>query len=163
MFSSDIHDLAHRLVETSTKNKRRLATAESCTGGLIAGAITEIAGASSVIESGFITYSDNAKSNMLGVPPEIIEEHGAVSAEVAEHMAEGALERARADFAVSATGIAGPGGGSTAKPVGLVYIGLARSGGSVFHYKCLFKGDRGDVRMQTVREALKLLLSAVEE
>ena len=140
-----------------------MATAESCTGGLIAGAITEIAGASSVFENGFITYSDRAKSEMLGVPPELIEEHGAVSAEIAEHMAEGALDRARADFAVSATGIAGPGGGSTAKPVGLVYIGLARNGGSVFHYKCLFKGDRSDVRMQTVKEALKLLLSSVEE
>ena len=163
MFPPDIHDLARRLVENCTAGKKRVVIAESCTGGLIAGALTEIAGSSAVFEYGFITYGDKAKSEMLGVPPELIEQHGAVSAEVAEYMAVGALERARADFAVSATGIAGPGGGSTAKPVGLVYIGLARSGGSVYHYKCLFKGDRSDVRMQTVREALKLLSSVVDE
>jgi nicotinamide-nucleotide amidase len=163
MFPPDIHDLARRLIEDCAAGKKRVATAESCTGGLIAAALTEIAGSSAVFEYGFATYSDKAKSEMLGVPPELIERHGAVSAEVAEHMAEGARERARADFAVSATGIAGPGGGSAAKPVGLVYIGLAQGHGSVFHYKCFFKGDRSDVRMQTVKEALKLLSSLAGE
>src|SRR5262249_45856777 len=103
-----------------------IATAESCTGGLIAATLTEIAGSSDVVDRGFVTYSNEAKSDLLGVPATLIAEHGAVSAEVASAMAAGALNRSRAAIAVAVTGIAGPGGGSPEKPVGLVYIGLAR-------------------------------------
>ncbi len=162
MFPPDIHDLARKLIESCKTQKRKVATAESCTGGLIAGALTEIAGASDVFERGFVTYSNQAKSDQLGITPELIEEFGAVSSEAAEAMAQGALQHSSADVAVSATGIAGPGGGSAAKPVGLVYIGLATRAGAVFHYKCLFKGDRDDVRLQAVREALKLMLATEE-
>jgi nicotinamide-nucleotide amidase len=159
MFPPDIHDLARKLIENCAAKKQTIATAESCTGGLIAGALTDIAGASDVFERGFVTYSNQAKIDMLGVAPEAIERHGAVSAEVAEAMAQGTLAHSKTDIAVSATGIAGPGGGTPAKPVGLVYIGLATRAGAAFHYKCLFKGDRDDVRMQAVREALKLIIS----
>lgn len=163
MFPPDIHDLARKLNESCAAKKIYVVTAESCTGGLIAGAITEIAGASRIFERGFVVYCNEAKSEQLDVPPETIERHGAVSAEVAEALALGALNHSKADLAVSVTGIAGPDGGSTAKPVGLVYIGLASRAGMAFHYKCQFKGDRADVRMQAVKEALKLLMSAAEE
>jgi len=163
MFPPDIHDLARKLIESCTAQKRKIATAESCTGGLIAAALTEIAGASDVFERGFITYSNEAKIELLGVDAALLQREGAVSAEAAEAMATGALQRAKADIAISATGIAGPGGGTPAKPVGLVYIGLATRDGAVFHYKCLFKGDRDDVRMQAVREALKLMGSIIGE
>jgi nicotinamide-nucleotide amidase len=162
MFPPDIHDLARKLIETCARQKTRIATAESCTGGLIAGALTEIAGASDVLERGFVVYTNEAKSEMLGVPQETIGEFGAVSAEVAEALAAGAIEHSRANVAVSVTGIAGPSGGSVAKPVGLVFIGLADRGGAVFHYKCLFKGDRDDIRLQSVKEALTMLLSFAE-
>jgi nicotinamide-nucleotide amidase len=163
MFSPTIHDLARKLIEICASRRQSIVTAESCTGGLIAGALTDLAGASNVFERGFITYSNEAKIETLGLAKEMLESHGAVSAEAAEAMAEGALGHSHADFAVSVTGIAGPGGGTAAKPVGLVYIGLARRGGAVFHYKCLFKGDRSDVRMQAVEEALKLLSSITDD
>jgi nicotinamide-nucleotide amidase len=163
MFPPDIHDLARKLIESSVAQKRMIVTAESCTGGLIAAALTEIAGASNVFERGFVTYSNEAKTDLLGIAPGLIEQHGAVSAEVAEAMAQSALAHSKAHFAVSATGIAGPGGGTAAKPVGLVFIGLANRSGLAFHYKCLFKGDRDDVRLQAVREALKLLISFAGE
>jgi nicotinamide-nucleotide amidase len=159
MFPPDIHDLTRKLVENCAAQKILIATAESCTGGLIAAALTEIAGASDVFERGFVVYSNEAKSEVLGVPPEMIEQFGAVSAEVAEALAAGAILHSKADVTVSATGIAGPGGGTPSKPAGLVYIGLASRAGAVFHYKCLFKGDRGDVRLQAVKEALTLLMT----
>jgi nicotinamide-nucleotide amidase len=162
MLAPDIHDLARRLIESCAAQKRRIAGAESCTGGLVAAALTEIPGASVVFERGFVPYSNEAKTDMLGVPAEFIEKHGAVSAEVAEAMAQGALEHSKADIAVSVTGIAGPSGGTPIKPVGLVYIGLATRAGTVFHYKNHFKGDRDDIRMQAVREALKLLSSLLD-
>jgi len=163
MFSSDIHDLARNIIETYAAQKRKIVTAESCTGGLVAAALTQIPGSSAVVERGFITYSNEAKTEVLAVMGEEIAKYGAVSEQTAEAMAQGALEFSRADVAVSVTGIAGPGGGTPEKPVGLVYLGLATRGGALFHYKCNFGGDRDDVRMQAVREALKLLLSVTTD
>lgn len=162
MFPSDIHDLARKIIESYTFEKKKIVTAESCTGGLIAAALTEIPGASSVVERGFIAYSNNAKVEVLGVMPELLEAHGAVSAEIAEAMATGALEFSGADVAVSVTGIAGPAGATLSKPVGLVFLGIATRGGIIFHVQCQFKGDRSDVRMQAVREALKLLSAQID-
>jgi nicotinamide-nucleotide amidase len=163
MFPADIHDLARKTIETYASAKKRIVTAESCTGGLIAAALTEIPGASDVVERGFITYSNDAKIDLLGVLPEFLEQHGAVSAEVAEAMAQGALEYSLADVAVSVTGIAGPTGGMPAKPVGLVYIGLATRSGVLFHLKCQFKGDRSDIREQAVAEALRIVSSQASD
>ena len=134
-----------------------IATAESCTGGLIAATLTEVAGSSDVVDRGFVTYSNEAKAEMLGVDPATIAAHGAVSAPVAAAMAQGALERSRAAVAVSVTGIAGPGGGSTAKPVGLVWFGLARTGSPARTQSRVFPGDRTAVRAATVGHALSLL------
>ena len=135
-----------------------VATAESCTGGLVAGFLTEIAGSSDVVERGFVTYSNAAKTEVLGVPAALIATHGAVSASVAIAMAEGALSASRADLAVSITGVAGPGGGSAEKPVGLVHFGCARRGGPTVHRECRF-GDIGrrQVRLESVAVALELL------
>ena len=138
----------------------KIATAESCTGGLIAATLTAIAGSSDVYERGWVTYSNEAKREQLGVALSLLEAHGAVSGEVAEAMAKGALHRAKADVAISVTGIAGPGGGSVEKPVGLVYIGMARKDGWSQVERCLFEGDRDAVRAQTVTRALTHLYSA---
>jgi len=134
-----------------------IATAESCTGGLIAATLTAIPGCSHVVDRGFVTYSNEAKTEMLGVPAEMIAQHGAVSEEVARAMATGALERSNASVALSCTGIAGPDGGSARKPVGLVYIGCAREGGRCTVERHVFPGDRAAVRHATVREAFRLL------
>jgi nicotinamide-nucleotide amidase len=138
-----------------------LATAESCTGGMIAAALTAVAGSSDVFERGWVTYSNEAKAESLGVPAETLAAHGAVSAETAEAMAKGALHRARAQVAVAVTGIAGPGGGSPEKPVGLVFIGLARKDGWVQVERCDFAGDREAVRRQTLERALTHLASVL--
>ncbi len=135
----------------------KLATAESCTGGLVAAALTAIAGSSDVVERGFVTYSNAAKTELLGVPAELIAADGAVSEAVARAMAEGALARSRADIAVSVTGVAGPGGGTATKPVGLVWFGLARRGSAAATVRKLFPGDRGGVRRAAVEQALLLL------
>ena len=135
-----------------------MATAESCTGGMIAAAMTELAGSSDVFERGFITYSNEAKQEMLGVPAEIIQQYGAVSPQCAEAMATGALQRSRAAIAVSVSGIAGPSGGSKEKPVGLVYIGYALENTPASHIKCEFHGDRAKIRSQATRKALELLI-----
>ena len=140
----------------------RIATAESCTGGMIAAALTAIAGSSEVFERGWITYSNAAKAESLGVSPETLAVHGAVSAETAEAMAKGAMHRAQAQVAVSVTGIAGPGGGSPEKPVGLVFIGLARKDGWCQVERCEFSGDRDAVRQQTVDRALTHLASVLK-
>ena len=134
-----------------------VATAESCTGGLIAGALTEIAGSSDVVDRGFVTYSNEAKTEMLGVPAGLIEAHGAVSEPVARAMAEGALARSRAGVTVSVTGVAGPGGGSADKPVGTVWFGASRRGAGTLSERKVFSGDRSAVREATVRYALELL------
>lgn len=161
MFPPDIHDLAWKVVDTYTSKRMKIVTAESCTGGLVAGALTEISGSSAIVERGFVTYSNDAKVEVLGVMPELIAEYGAVSEEVADAMAIGALEFSLADVALSVTGIAGPLGGTATKPVGLVCFGLATRGGVQFHYRSQFNGDRDDIRRQAVHEALKLLLSMV--
>lgn len=136
-----------------------VATAESCTGGLIAAALTDIAGSSDVFERGFVTYSNEAKSELLGVPAGLIDVQGAVSAEVARAMAEGALIHSRADIAISVTGVAGPGGGSPEKPVGLVFVGGARREQAAVAERHRFTGDRGAIRGQSVVAALTLALS----
>lgn len=136
-----------------------VATAESCTGGLIAGCLTEISGSSAVVDRGFVTYSNEAKAEMLGVPATLIDEVGAVSEAVARAMADGALARSRAELTVAVTGIAGPGGGSTEKPVGLVHFGCAMAGGETQHRREVFAGDRASVRAETVRVALEMLLA----
>jgi len=135
-----------------------VAAAESCTGGLLAGALTEVPGSSDVFERGFVTYSNAAKSEALGVAAALIEAHGAVSEEVAQAMAAGALRHSRADLAIAITGIAGPGGGSASKPVGLVHLALARRTGGATHRE-LRLGDRGRaaIRLASVAEALGML------
>jgi nicotinamide-nucleotide amidase len=155
-----IMKLAAAVLAHCREKKLMVATAESCTGGLIAGALTEIAGSSDVVERGFVTYSNCAKSELLGVPETLIATHGAVSAEVARAMAEGALAHAPVDLAVAVTGIAGPGGGSAEKPVGLVHFAVARRGTPVRNDYCVFPGDRHDVRQATVLRALEMLLHA---
>lgn len=140
-----------------------LATAESCTGGLISAALTAIAGSSATLLAGYVTYSNAAKTRLVGVPPALLEAHGAVSEPVARQMANGALADSGADIAVSCTGIAGPGGGSEAKPVGLVFIGCARRGRVTQVQRHVFPGDRRDVRAATVDAAfamIRLALSA---
>jgi nicotinamide-nucleotide amidase len=134
----------------------KLATAESCTGGLIAAALTSVAGSSDVVERGFVTYSNEAKSEMLGVPGAMIAAHGAVSGEVAAAMARGAQARANVQIAVSVTGVAGPGGGTAAKPVGLVWFGCAAAG-RVRTLSRIFPGDRAAVRAASVALAFDLL------
>ena len=139
----------------------RLATAESCTGGLLAGTCTAPAGASDWFTTGFVTYANEAKTTLLGVPAALIARHGAVSEPVARAMAEGALARARTELAVAVTGIAGPGGGSSEKPVGLVWFGLARLGRPVTASRQVFPGDRTEIRRATVAKALSLLRAAI--
>jgi len=158
IFSSDLRARAFTfLAEARTKNLK-IATAESCTGGLIAGLLTEIAGSSDVFERGFVTYSNDAKHDMLGVRQSLLERHGAVSEEVARAMAQGALEHSQASLSVAVTGIAGPGGGTDAKPVGLVHIAAARHDGAVTHRVFEF-GDIGrtEIRLATVEAALEML------
>lgn len=163
MFPPVIHDLARQVIEAYCEQKQKIVTAESCTGGLLAGALTEIPGCSNALERGFVTYSNEAKTEALGVLPELIERYGAVSDKVAEAMAQGALEFSHADAAISITGIAGPTGDESGKPIGLVYFGLATRSGALFHFKNQYKGDRGDVRLQAVQEALSLLMSIVKD
>ncbi len=153
----DLLKNAETLLDAYRRAGLKVATAESCTGGLIAGTLTEIAGSSDVVERGFVTYSNEAKTELLGVPAAVIARAGAVSAEVAEAMAEGALEASAADVAVSATGIAGPGGATPNKPVGLVYLGVCRRGAAAAHERHVFAGDRAAVRRAAVAAALDLL------
>jgi nicotinamide-nucleotide amidase len=158
MFDDEVLAAARRLLETCRSRRVLVATAESCTGGLIAGALTEIAGSSDVVERGFVTYSNAAKVTMLGVPRELIERDGAVSEVVARAMAEGALAHSTADLAVSVTGVAGPGGGSAMKPVGLVHFGCAAKTIGVRHKERRF-GDlgRSEIRRLSVLAALAFL------
>jgi len=157
MFSGFLLNQAEKLLAAAREDGLKIATAESCTGGLIAGLLTEIAGSSDVVERGFVTYSNDAKTDLLGVPPATLDMHGAVSKQTAMAMAAGALVNSRADMAVAVTGIAGPGGGTAEKPVGLVHIAAAR-GARILHRECRF-GDvgRGPVRLKTVEAALEML------
>ncbi len=139
----------------------RIATAESCTGGLLAGRLTDVAGSSDVLERGFVTYSNQSKTELLGVPATLIAKHGAVSVQVARAMAEGALAHGPAEVAIAVTGIAGPGGATPGKPVGLVYLALARRGRETAVERHQFPGDRAAVRAATVEHAIELLGSAL--
>lgn len=161
MFPDDILSQAKAVIAAAVARRRMLATAESCTGGLVAGALTQIAGSSTVVDRGFITYSNAAKSRMLGIDPALIETHGAVSEAVARAMAEGAIRHSDALVTVSVTGIAGPGGGSPDKPVGLVHFAAAGPAGTT-HVERRF-GDigRDAVRLASVRQALNLLLDCL--
>lgn len=152
---------AEALLAACRARALKIATAESCTGGLVAGALTAIAGSSAVVDRGFVTYSNEAKSEAIGVDAGLIATHGAVSEPVARAMARGALAHSRADLAVAITGIAGPGGGSAAKPVGLVHFAVATRGGDVFHREERF-GDvgRAEVRRLSVATALSMLQEA---
>jgi nicotinamide-nucleotide amidase len=153
-------DLARRLLAACERRGWHLATAESCTGGLIIACLTEIPGSSSVVERGYVTYDNRAKAEILGVPATLFEQVGAVSEEVARAMADGALTRAGVDLAVAVTGIAGPGGATPTKPVGLVHLAVARRGASTLHARELFPGDRAAIRLASVDAALTLALAA---
>jgi nicotinamide-nucleotide amidase len=156
MFDETIITAATALLLKCRWRKIKLATAESCTGGLIAAALTEIAGSSDVVDRGFVTYSNEAKMALLGVPAGLIAAVGAVSEAVAGRMASGALANSLANITVAVTGIAGPGGGSADKPVGTVWFGTARRGGAVKTERKIFPGDRSAVRRATLLHALAL-------
>ena len=157
MFAPDLTGKAMRLIDTCRRKQLMLATAESCTGGLIAGLITSVAGSSDVFDAGFVTYSNAAKTAMIGVPEDLIARLGAVSEDVARAMAVGAIRHSRADIAVAVTGIAGPGGGSASKPVGLVHCTAARRGCEIHHLE-LQLGDigRDAIRLATVVQAIEM-------
>ncbi|MGZ5051925.1 MAG: CinA family protein [Methylobacter sp.] len=152
---AEFFELAERLGQALKSGGKMLATAESCTGGWVAQTITDVPGSSAWFDRGFVTYSNAAKVEMLGVSPKTLEQHGAVSAETAAEMAAGALARSNADIAVAVTGIAGPDGGTPEKPVGLVFIAWAGKDRAVSVEKKQFSGNRREVRMQTVRAALE--------
>ena len=156
-FNEETCFLSRSVLERCRALGWKVATAESCTGGLIVGAMTEIAGSSDVVDRGFITYSNEAKIEMLNVPPETLAAHGAVSEQTVRAMALGALANAKASVTVAVTGIAGPGGGSAEKPVGLVHFAVATPESIITEHR-IFEGDRGVVRYQTVLHALTMML-----
>lgn len=160
MFPMEILNLAEKLVADCTEKNIKIATAESCTGGLIAGCLTTIAGSSDVFDRGFVTYSNEAKMEMLAVPDDLLSrpDIGAVSEPVARAMAEGAVKNSRSQLAVAVTGVAGPGGGSAEKPVGLVHLACARQGHETLHRRMTY-GDigRNEIRLATVITALEML------
>jgi nicotinamide-nucleotide amidase len=162
MFPQNLTDIARERLHELRIRAQTLATAESCTGGLVAGLLTEIPGSSDVLERGFVTYSNAAKTEVLGVPAALIATHGAVSEPVARAMAEGAIRQSRADLAVSITGVAGPGGGTADKPVGLVHFAVARRDGRTIATHHRF-GDVGrcQVRLLSVEAALLLVRSSI--
>lgn len=155
-------EVIRELLDACRMRQLKIATAESCTGGLIAACLTDISGSSDVFERGFVTYSNEAKQETLGVPAELITSDGAVSEAVAKAMADAALVRSRADLAVAVTGVAGPNGGTAQKPVGLVYMATARRGAPTLAYKRNFAGDRRAVRWATVAAALQALAERVK-
>ena len=157
-FPPDLIERAERLLALCRARGLRVATAESCTGGLIAACLTEVAGSSDIVDRGFVTYSNEAKRDLLGVPDELLLRVGAVSEEVARAMAAGALHHADADLAVAVTGIAGPGGATPTKPVGLVHHARAGPGGALCHRRVVYPGGRGAVRLATVETALDMLI-----
>src|SRR5215468_2308701 len=158
MVDAELSERARALLDLCRTKKLKIAAAESCTGGLLAATLTEIAGSSDVFERGLVTYSNEAKQTMLGVAPTTLAKHGAVSRETAEAMAKGALAHAPVDLAVSITGVAGPGGGSAEKPVGLVHFAAAARDGRLVHREMRY-GDIGrtEVRRRSVLQALAML------
>ena len=159
MFPKDLTEQASALLQSCRKAGVTVATAESCTGGLIAGCLTEIAGSSDVVDRGFVTYSNEAKNVMLDVPMRLIERHGSVSESVARTMAEGALAQSFAVLSVAVTGVAGPGGGTAEKPIGLVHLACAKRGGETRHREERY-GDlgRSAIREATIRTAMEMLM-----
>lgn len=156
--------IARRVLDLCRVRGLHIATAESCTGGLVAAALTDIAGSSDVVDCGLVTYSNEAKQKLLGVPAATLQRHGAVSRETAAAMAKGALKNSQADIAVAITGIAGPGGGSKRKPVGLVYFAAAnRDGRHIARRRRFGKIGRAKVRSRSVAEALALLEALAEK
>jgi nicotinamide-nucleotide amidase len=160
MFPDDLTFLAAATLTALRNRGHRCVTAESCTGGLVAALLTSIPGSSDVVERGFVTYSNEAKIELLGVPADIIAQYGAVSAPCAEAMARGALAHSRADVAVSVTGIAGPGGGSAEKPVGLVYLAVATRDAATVVELRLGPQSRDRIRGLSLRKALEMMISA---
>ena len=162
LYPADIESTAARIISAFGARGLTLATAESCTGGLIVGALTEISGSSAVVDRGFVTYSNQAKIDLLGVGSETLERCGAVSRQTAMEMVEGALNRSGCDVAVAVTGIAGPGGGTEEKPVGLVHLSARSRNGPLLHREMRY-GDLGrtEIRLATVRTALEMLIEAV--
>ena len=162
MFPDDIDQLARHVLDLARASGSMVTTVESCTGGLVAGALTAISGSSDVVDRGFVTYSNAAKTALVGVPEALIAKHGAVSAQVARAMAEGAVKITGTAVAVSVTGVAGPTGGTAEKPVGLVHFAVARVGGKTIHREERF-GDLGReaVRLAAVRAALQMLAKAL--
>lgn len=160
--TEDGRSLEECLVERLAAKDLTITTAESCTGGMIAGTIVNVAGASDVLNEGYVTYSNEAKERLLGVRHETLETYGAVSEQTAREMAEGAAGAAHADVALSATGIAGPGGGTEEKPVGLVYVGCYVCGKTKV-LKCQFSGNRAENRAHTVKEAFSLALDLLQD
>ncbi len=159
---NDVNSLASAVLDACQRHNIMLATAESCTGGLISAALTAIPGSSSVVERGFVTYTNEAKHDMLGIPLTLFESVGAVSKEVACAMAEGAISHSRAQVSVAVTGIAGPGGGTDDKPVGMVHLAAARLNGDTRHERHVFPGDRDAVRADAVNAALSLVLEVLK-
>lgn len=161
MAGSELHDLAIRVLDTCKEKGLMLATAESCTGGLVAATLVDIPGSSLVVERGFVTYSNRAKADLLGVPAGLIDHYGAVSEPVAIAMATGALVRSKAQIAVSITGVAGPGGGTAEKPEGLVHFACARDGQATLAARIEFGAiGRTEVRQASVRQAFEMVLAA---
>lgn len=161
MFTPDLAKKAETLLSDLRSRRMRVATAESCTGGLVAALFTDIPGSSDVVERGFVTYSNDAKHELLDVPQEMLAQHGAVSEPVARAMAAGALAHSHADISVSITGVAGPDGGSAEKPVGLVHLAAARRGGPTLHRECRFGNiGRTAVRLASVDVAIQLVAEA---
>jgi len=158
LFPPDIEETASKLIADFAANGLMVVTAESCTGGLIAGALTDIAGSSAVVDRGLVTYTNEAKAEILGVSTETLKSYGAVSRQTAIEMATGALKASRAQVSVAVTGIAGPGGGSIEKPVGLVHLAASNRDGKTLHREMRY-GDigRNNVRLATLRTALEML------
>lgn len=156
MIDEDVRTAASNLLDTCREAGLMVATVESCTGGMVAGSLTEIAGSSAIVDRGFVTYTNEAKHELVGVPMELFPKVGAVSEEVARAMAAGGLSHSRADIAVGITGVAGP-GQSENKPAGLVHICAARKDGDVIHERCMFDGDRAAVRKASVLKAFDLI------
>jgi len=162
MFDHEVREAAEHVLAVCRRRKLRIVTAESCTGGLIAAALTAIAGSSDVVDRAFVTYSNEAKREMIGVPWDAILGHGAVSEPVARAMAAGALARGNAQIAVSVTGVAGPGGGTAEKPVGLVHFAAQRTGLDAIVERHVFPGDRDQIRRLTVLTALAMVVALAE-
>ncbi len=161
LFPPDCDRLAAALLAACGGQGIRLATAKSCTGGLIVGCLTEVPGSSAVVDRGYVVYDNRAKIQMLGVSEATLAEHGAVSEATAREMVRGALAKSGCDLAVAVTGVAGPGGGSPDKPVGLVHLAAGRQGRPIRHERRVFAGDRAAVRLATVQAALQLTLEVV--